>query len=181
MAHFLSRRRRAEYDKLQVAAVFKELEAKIVRWNISTLASASTGATFKTVRQIIAEVGVLPRTHARALFTRGETQRSWWHARHRRRRAIHRRAAGHVQGIIPIALQLPALLGRRNGPHRSTRPPRNRSWQARLARDPSDAAVEGRVPLHHPHCLRDHRVQRLVLNGDGMRLFSSADGCRACP
>ena len=40
----------------------------------STPASASTAATSKTVRPIVAEVGVLPRTHGSALFTRGETQ-----------------------------------------------------------------------------------------------------------
>ena len=37
-------------------------------------ASASTAATSKTVRNIVAEVGVLPRAHGSALFTRGETQ-----------------------------------------------------------------------------------------------------------
>jgi polyribonucleotide nucleotidyltransferase len=54
--------------------VFKELQAKIVRWNILDTGAASTAATSKTVRPIVAEVGVLPRTHGSALFTRGETQ-----------------------------------------------------------------------------------------------------------
>ena len=40
----------------------------------STPASASTGAISKTVRNIVAEAGVLPRAHGSALFTRGETQ-----------------------------------------------------------------------------------------------------------
>ena len=34
------------------------------------------------------------------------------HARHRRGRAVHRRAVGNVQGDVPAALQLPSLLGR---------------------------------------------------------------------
>ncbi len=34
------------------------------------------------------------------------------HARHRRGRAVDRRAAGLLQGVVPAALQLPALLGR---------------------------------------------------------------------
>src|SRR6478736_4416936 len=57
-----------------VAGVFKELEAKIVRWNILDTNKRIDGRDLKTVRPIVAEVGVLPRTHGSALFTRGETQ-----------------------------------------------------------------------------------------------------------
>lgn len=58
----------------QVATVFKELQAKIVRWNILDTGSRIDGRDLKTVRPIVAEVGILPRTHGSALFTRGETQ-----------------------------------------------------------------------------------------------------------
>ncbi len=58
----------------QVATVFKELQAKIVRWNILETGSRIDGRDLKTVRAIISEVGVLPRTHGSSLFTRGETQ-----------------------------------------------------------------------------------------------------------
>jgi polyribonucleotide nucleotidyltransferase len=63
-----------DYNKLRVATVFKELEAKIVRWNILDTGKRIDGRDNKTVRSIVAEVGVLPRTHGSALFTRGETQ-----------------------------------------------------------------------------------------------------------
>jgi polyribonucleotide nucleotidyltransferase len=63
-----------EYDKQRVAGVFKELEAKIVRWNILDTGKRIDGRDNKTVRPIVAEVGVLPRAHGSALFTRGETQ-----------------------------------------------------------------------------------------------------------
>jgi polyribonucleotide nucleotidyltransferase len=63
-----------KYDKLRVAGVFKELEAKIVRWNILDTSKRIDGRDLNTVRKIVAEVGVLPRTHGSALFTRGETQ-----------------------------------------------------------------------------------------------------------
>jgi polyribonucleotide nucleotidyltransferase len=58
----------------QVAGVFKELEAKIVRNSILDTGIRIDGRDTKTVRQIVAETGVLPRTHGSALFTRGETQ-----------------------------------------------------------------------------------------------------------
>jgi polyribonucleotide nucleotidyltransferase len=74
MAHFFPEGAEPEYDKLRVAGVFKELEAKIVRWNILDTGKRIDGRDLKTVRNIVTEVGLLPRTHGSALFTRGETQ-----------------------------------------------------------------------------------------------------------
>src|SRR5499426_1446106 len=62
------------FDKLKVAAEFKELEAKIVRWNILDTGRRIDGRDVETVRPIVSEVGILPRTHGSSLFTRGETQ-----------------------------------------------------------------------------------------------------------
>lgn len=62
------------YTSEQVGSVFKELQAKVVRWNILDTGSRIDGRDLKTVRPIVAEVGLLPRTHGSALFTRGETQ-----------------------------------------------------------------------------------------------------------
>jgi polyribonucleotide nucleotidyltransferase len=53
---------------------FKHLEAAIVRNNILDTGKRIDGRDTTTVRQIIAETSVLPRTHGSALFTRGETQ-----------------------------------------------------------------------------------------------------------
>jgi polyribonucleotide nucleotidyltransferase len=55
-------------------AVFKELESQIVRGNILSTGKRIDGRDTRTVRPIRCEVGVLPRTHGSALFTRGETQ-----------------------------------------------------------------------------------------------------------
>ncbi len=74
MAYFFPEGQEPKYDKLRVAGVFKELEAKIVRWNILDTGRRIDGRDVKTVRPIVAEVGVLPRAHGSALFTRGETQ-----------------------------------------------------------------------------------------------------------
>ncbi len=57
-----------------VGAEFKHLEANIVRNNILDTGHRIDGRDTKTVRQIIAEASVLPRTHGSSLFTRGETQ-----------------------------------------------------------------------------------------------------------
>jgi len=57
-----------------VGGVFKKLEADIVRMNILETGRRIDGRDTRTVRQIVTEVGILPRTHGSALFTRGETQ-----------------------------------------------------------------------------------------------------------
>src|SRR5215471_2390944 len=75
MAHFFADGvENSRYETERVAATFKELEAKIVRWNILDTGHRIDGRDLKAVRPIVAEVGVLPRAHGSALFTRGETQ-----------------------------------------------------------------------------------------------------------
>ena len=54
--------------------VFKKVEADIVRTSILKTKKRIDGRDNKTVRNIVAEVGTLSRTHGSSLFTRGETQ-----------------------------------------------------------------------------------------------------------
>ena len=62
------------FDPAIVAKLFKPLEKEIVRGNILDTGNRIDGRDTTTVRPIVAEVGVLPRAHGSALFTRGETQ-----------------------------------------------------------------------------------------------------------
>lgn len=54
--------------------IFKALEKDVVRRDIIATRRRIDGRDPATVRQIAAEVGLLPRAHGSALFTRGETQ-----------------------------------------------------------------------------------------------------------
>jgi polyribonucleotide nucleotidyltransferase len=63
-----------EADANTLNGLFKKLEKDIVRNNILDTGIRIDGRDVKTVRPIVAEVGILPRTHGSALFTRGETQ-----------------------------------------------------------------------------------------------------------
>jgi polyribonucleotide nucleotidyltransferase len=58
----------------EALAVLEELEKKYVRKMVLEDGRRIDGRGFKDVRPISCEVGVLPRTHGSALFTRGETQ-----------------------------------------------------------------------------------------------------------
>ena len=61
-------------DSVMVGSLMKEMESDIVRSDILKTGIRIDGRDTKTVRPIVAEVGMLPRTHGSALFTRGETQ-----------------------------------------------------------------------------------------------------------
>jgi polyribonucleotide nucleotidyltransferase len=64
----------AKFPKEQVAEAFHDAQAKVVRWNILDDKRRIDGRDLTTVRPILAQAGILPRTHGSALFTRGETQ-----------------------------------------------------------------------------------------------------------
>ena len=61
-------------EKVLLGETFKSIEKNIVRGNILKTGKRIDERDLKTVRPISCEVGVLPRTHGSALFTRGETQ-----------------------------------------------------------------------------------------------------------
>jgi polyribonucleotide nucleotidyltransferase len=63
-----------EAERSLAGKSFKELEKEIVRGAILDGKARIDGRDTKTVRPISVEVGVLPRAHGSALFTRGETQ-----------------------------------------------------------------------------------------------------------
>ncbi|MBV8736515.1 MAG: polyribonucleotide nucleotidyltransferase [Alphaproteobacteria bacterium] len=54
--------------------IFKDLEKEIVRGAILRGSNRIDGRDARAIRPIAAEVGILPRAHGSALFTRGETQ-----------------------------------------------------------------------------------------------------------
>jgi len=64
----------SDEERAIAGKLFKKLEKDIVRGDILKHGRRIDGRDTKTVRPITAEVGLLPRAHGSALFTRGETQ-----------------------------------------------------------------------------------------------------------
>jgi polyribonucleotide nucleotidyltransferase len=62
------------YDSSKFSAAFKECEATVLRRDVLKTGKRIDGRDVDVVRPIVAEVGILPRAHGSALFTRGETQ-----------------------------------------------------------------------------------------------------------
>ncbi|MDR0967434.1 MAG: polyribonucleotide nucleotidyltransferase [Rickettsiales bacterium] len=63
-----------DLQKLWANEIIEGITSRIMRRNILDKKPRIDGRDSKTVRPIEVEVGVLPRTHGSALFTRGETQ-----------------------------------------------------------------------------------------------------------
>ena len=63
-----------EADQAEAKGIFDSLKEKIFRDEMLEKRRRPDGRAFDQLRHIECEVGVLPRTHGSALFTRGETQ-----------------------------------------------------------------------------------------------------------
>ena len=57
-----------------ISSLFKDLESDVLRGAVIDTGRRIDGRSTTDIRQIVAEVGMLPRAHGSALFTRGETQ-----------------------------------------------------------------------------------------------------------
>jgi polyribonucleotide nucleotidyltransferase len=64
----------AETEREQAGRIFDRLKEQIFRDDILNRRRRPDGRAFDEIRPITCEVGLLPRTHGSALFTRGETQ-----------------------------------------------------------------------------------------------------------
>jgi polyribonucleotide nucleotidyltransferase len=63
----------AKYDKSMIKRILSEIEGKVVK-KLLLEGKRPDGRGYKDIRPIDCEVGILPRNHGSALFTRGETQ-----------------------------------------------------------------------------------------------------------
>ena len=130
-----------------------------------------------------------PRDHGRRQAAAAHARLRAVHARpdagaERRRARHHARgdAPGQprsrdVQALLP-PLQLPALLRGRGRLHARPQAPRHRPRRARRARAGPDDPGPGDVPVHDPRRVGHPGVQRLVLDGLGLRLQPLPDGRR---
>ena len=166
-------------DTEKAKGMLKSLEADIVRNAILDTGRRIDGRDTKTVRPIIAEVGLLPRAHGSALFTRGETQAL----------CVATLGTGQDEQIIDqlegesrahfmLHYNFPPYSVGEAG--RMGSPGRREIGHGKLAFRavrPSAAGQDG-FPVHAAGGERDHGEQRLVLDGDGVRQLARADGCR---
>ncbi len=94
-----------DYTKLRIAGVFHELEAKIVRWNVLDTSKAHRRPRPQDRAPDRRRSGrAAARARLGAVHPRRDPGAGRDHAGHRRGRAVDRRLAGQLQGILPAAL-----------------------------------------------------------------------------
>jgi len=134
-----------KYPKLQVAGVFKDLEAKIVRWNILDTGNRIDGRDVKTVRPIVCELACCRAPTVLRCSPAARPKRSSCNARYRRdEQWIDALQGTYKNRSCCITTSRRFRLVR--PPRRRTGSPRNRTRQARLALDPSRSADKAEFP-----------------------------------
>jgi polyribonucleotide nucleotidyltransferase len=155
-----------------------ELRSELMRERILADGVRIDGRSSKDIRPIACEVRPLPRAHGVALFTRGETQALVY-------TTLGTSDDAQTVDALTRAARSTSCCTTTSRPSRSARPAaarlrpaRDRPRQPRRARPRSGAAVARRLPLHDARGVRDPGVERLLLDGHGLRRDARADGRR---
>ena len=158
---------------------FDKLEKSIIRERIAVHKKRPDGRRENEIRDDH-DRGRRRPAHARlgAVHARPDAGAQRRRARHAQGGDAPRHARPRDEEVLLPPLQLPAVLGRGGGPPRRPEAPRHRPRRARRARAGADGPVDRGLPLHDPRRLGHPRVQRLVVDGLGLRLVAVADGRR---
>jgi polyribonucleotide nucleotidyltransferase len=151
-----------QHIKKAAESIYKEL----VRRKIAVDKRRPDGREPEEIRAISCEVGVSPRTHGSALFTRGQTQIL---------SLLTLGTAKEGQRIDDLSLETDRrYMHHYNFPPYSVGETGFMRGPKRRAR--ADDPVAGGLPIHDPDRLRDAGVERVVLDGLGLRLDPRAPG-----
>ena len=155
-----------------------DLEAEAMRSMILDTGRRVDGRDLETVRPIFSEVGLLPRAHGSALFTRGETQTiaTCTLGTSGDEQRIETLSEGDTFRHFMLHYNFPPYCV---GEARMLRGPGRREiGHGALARRALAKVLPNKdvFPLFHPHRERDSRVQRLFIHGHGLRRFAIHDG-----
>ena len=164
-----------QFVKRAAEAIYKDL----VRKKIAVEKRRPDGRGTEEIRPIETEVGVSPRTHGSALFTRGQTQIM---------SLLTLGTAKEGQRIDDLSLETDRrFMHHYNFPPYSVgetgfmRGPKRRDiGHGALAQRALEPMIPGAggVPVHDPDRLRDAGVERFLVDGLGLRIDPRADGRR---
>ena len=159
----------------ELSAAYRSVQKKLIRQRILRDKVRIDGRGLADIRALGAEVEVLPRVHGSAIFERGETQIMGVTTLNmlRMEQMLDTLSPGDAQALH-AQLQLPALLHRRDRSGGFAEASRDRSRSARRACPDAGAADPRGVPLRDPPGVRGPRLQRLDVDGLGLRVHPVA-------
>ena len=163
--------------RAQAQMAFDKLEKSIIRERIAVDKKRPDGRAADEIRDITIEVGVTPRTHGSALFTRGQTQALSVVALGTLKEEMRLDTLGletkkyywHHYNFPPFSV---GEAGRLGGPKRRDI---GHGALAERALVPVIPSIED-FPYTRARRLRHLRVQRLLVDGLGLRQLAVADG-----
>ncbi len=165
----------------EIGAAFKSLTKSLMRERVLRDKVRMDGRGLADIRPLHAEVGVIPRVHGSALFERGETQILGVTTLNML--TLEQKLDTLSPGEDPALhaqVHLPAVLHRRDRSRGFAQAPRGRPRCARTSCAAAGAPEPRDVPVRDPSALRGHGLQRLDLDGLGLRLDAvAAAGWRA--
>ena len=165
----------------EIANELEEIEYRVMRAQVLEKGERVDGRDLDTIRPITIEVGVLPRTHGSALFTRGETQ------------ALVSVTLGttddeqRIDSIDVAGETTKSFMLHYNFPPFSTGEVKMMRGTSRREIGHGALAERALQPLlphfedfrvHRPRGVGHSRIQRFVVDGDRLRRLARADGCR---
>ena len=155
----------------EIAEAFRALNKQLVRQRIIRDGMRIDGRGLEDIRQLSAEAGVVPRVHGSALFERGETQVLGVTTLNmlRMEQMIDTLNPGAHQALH-AQLQHAAVLDRRDRPGGLAQAARDRPRRPGRAGAGAGAAFARGVPVRDPSGIRGNRVERLDLDGIGLRV-----------
>ena len=165
------------WNPAELSKEFGELEYRTMRDSVLDTKVRIDGRALDTVRPIAVKTGVLPRTHGSSLFTRGETQAivtiTLGTARDGQ---VIDAVAGEYKENFLFHYNFPPFsvgeCGRMMGPKR------REIGHGRLAKRGVLAVMPSLEAFPYTIRVGNHRVERFLVDGLGLRLVAGADGRR---
>lgn len=136
------------------------------------------GRGIDEIRPLACEVGLIPRVHGSALFTRTDSGYDY----HNPRSCFGCSDSGWYRQrryqTLYASVQLPILLGWRNQTFQRSWPPRDRSWCTGRKSSGASNSSSRRVPIRISSGIRGSFLQRFHLSGFHLCFHTFSDGCR---
>ena len=168
--------------KKKFSKYFEVMRERIFREQVTKDRIRPDRRSFDQIRDISIEGRcIAPRPRLRVVYPRRNPGAGFGDPGNLGRRAAPGNLPGRAAQAFHAALQLPAVLRRRNRPHDGHRTPRDRSRRSGRARHRCGVTRRRRIALYPARRFRHPGIERLFLHGQRLRRQSGSHAGRHFP